>query len=74
MLTGIAVVPTRDFVFPGSWAFVLGVLLLIVLIFIRMYVWGDRSGRRTARRAGRAPERGKDHGQRTVSRRRPNRP
>jgi hypothetical protein len=82
MLTGLAVLQTHDFVFPGNWVFVFGVLLLIALIFVRVYVWGGRSGRRTAHRPGRrtahrasrVPERGGDHGHRAVSRRRPNRP
>jgi hypothetical protein len=73
--------PTHDISFPGDGWFVVGVLVLIVLIFIRMYAWGDQSGRRTAHgykrrnahRAGRLPERGGDHGHRTASRRRPNR-
>jgi hypothetical protein len=38
MMTGVAVVSTRTFVFPGAWVFVFGVILLIVLIFVRMYV------------------------------------
>jgi hypothetical protein len=65
--------PTHDISFPGDGWFVIGVLVLIVLIFIRMYAWGDQSGRRTAHRARRVPERGGDHGHRTVSRRQPNR-
>jgi hypothetical protein len=73
--------PTHDIAFPGDWVFVLAVPLLIVLIFILMYGKGDRSGRRTAHRSGRTahrasrmPERGGNHGHRTVSKRRPNRP
>jgi len=83
MLTGIAIIvqgPGRNF--AGAGVFVLVVVLLIVALFIRMYVWGGRSGRRTAHRPGRptahrasrVPERGGNHGHRTVSRRRPNRP
>jgi len=55
MLTGIAVLPTHDMVFPGNWVFVYGVLLLILVIFVRMYVWGGRSRRRTAHRSKRRP-------------------
>src|SRR5580658_4865482 len=73
--------PIHDISFPGDGWFVIGVLLLIVLIFVHMYAWGDQSGRqtvhgstrRTAHRAGHVTERGGDHGHRTVSRRRPNR-
>jgi len=73
--------PIHDISFPGDGWFVIGVLVLIALIFIRMYAWGDQSGRRTAHgyrrrtahRAGRVPQRGGDHGHRTASRRRPNR-
>lgn len=82
MLTGVALLPTHDVVFPGDWAFVYGVIALIALIFIRMYVWGDRSrrravhrsGRRAVQRTGHVPGRGGSRGRRTVSRRRPDRP
>jgi hypothetical protein len=47
--------PTHDIAFPGDGWFVFGVLLVIVLIFMRMYVWEDRSGRRTAHRSKRRP-------------------
>ena len=79
MLIGLGRVSSRDIVFPGSWVFLLVVILLIVLVFIRVYGGGSRSGR-TAHRSGRqtvhrttrVPERGGSHGHRTASRRRPN--
>jgi len=81
MLTAIGRVSSRDIVFPGSGVFVLVVLLLIVLIFVRVYAKGSRTGqtarrsrRQTVHRADHVPERGENHGRRTVSRRRPNRP
>ena len=89
MLTGVAVMPKlvsfgrvsfRST--PYDWVPLAVIILLIVLIFVRVYVLGDwfrrraahRSGRRTVHRASRVPERGGNHGHRTVSRRRPNRP
>jgi hypothetical protein len=57
MLTGVAVMPTMPRYLPYGWVFVVVVIALILLIFIRVYVIGDRS-RRTAhrprRRMGRA--------------------
>ena len=76
MLTGVAFPPgrlPRSFPgFPGAWLFVFIIILLIALIFTRVYAGGDRSGRvtghrsrrRTAHRAGRGPERGGNHGHR----------
>ena len=83
MLPGAAVLRTTPTNFPGAWVFVVGVILLIVLIFLRMYGGRARSGRRrtahrsgrqTAHSASREPERGGDHEHRAVSRRRPNQP
>ena len=37
MLTGVAVVRHAAINFPGAWLIVLGIILLVVLIFIRMY-------------------------------------
>jgi hypothetical protein len=79
MLTGVALM-THDITFPGDWAFVYGVLLLIVLIFVRMYVWKPRARRRTVHRSGQktahhasgVPHRDENHEDRGVSRRRPN--
>lgn len=67
--------------FPGAWLVLFVVILLIALIFTRVYGGGDQSRRltghhsrqRTARRASRVPERSGNHGHRAVSRRRPNR-
>jgi hypothetical protein len=64
MLTGVAVMiqgPGHNF--TGAWVFVVVVLALIVLIFLRVYGGRDGSGRRTghrsrwraARRSGRRP-------------------
>ena len=54
MLTGVAVMPTMPRYMPYGWVFVVVVIALILLIFIRVYVIGDRSRRRTAHRRGRA--------------------
>lgn len=67
---------------PYDWVPVAVIILLIVLIFVRVYGRGGRSGggaahkdgRRTVHRASRVPERGENHGHRAVSKRRPNRP
>ncbi len=80
--------PGRDF--AGAWEFVVVVLVVIVLIFVRMYVLGDwfrrraahrathrnahPSGQRTAHSTRRVPERNGNHGHRAASRKRPNRP
>ena len=55
MLTGVAVMPTMPRYMPYGWVFVVAVIALILLIFIRVYVIGDRSRRmaqRSRRRAG----------------------
>lgn len=65
MLTALATLPahdmalngrgTPDMAFPGDWVFVFGVLLLIVLIFARVYGGGNRAGGRAGHRSrGRA--------------------
>ena len=67
---------------PYGWEFVVVVILLILLFYVRVYgprngsrqKTGHRSGRRTARRASRVPERGGSHGHTAVFRRRSNRP
>ena len=51
-LTGIAVIPTGPRYMPYGWVFVVAVVALILLIFIRVYVIGDRSRRRTGHRSG----------------------
>jgi hypothetical protein len=70
---------------PYGWVFVLVVLVVIALIFIRMYVLGDwfrrraidraanRSGHRTSHPVSHVTEQGGSHGHRAGSRRRPNR-
>ena len=54
---------------PYDWVPLAVIIALIVLIFVRVYVIGDRSasgsghrGRRTEDRANHAPEQGEDHG------------
>ena len=47
---------------PYDWVPLAVIMLIIVAIFFRVYVVGDRSRRRTAHRASRAPERDADHG------------
>ena len=42
MLTGVAIIRHTSVNFHGAWVLVLGVILLIVLIFIRMYGRGNR--------------------------------
>ena len=72
--------PQHDF--PGAGLFVIIVLAVIVLIFLRMYVWGGRSRgpsghrsrRRTEHQASHEPEQGEHHGHQAASRRRPGRP
>ena len=67
---------------PYGWEFVVVVILLILLFYIRVHrprngSWqktGHRSGRRTARHASSVPERGGNHGHSAVSRRQPHRP
>jgi hypothetical protein len=85
MLTGVAINPTslawlRGL--PYGWEFVVAVILLILLFYIRVHrprngsrqKTGHRSGRRTARHASSVPERGGNHGHSAVSRRQPHRP
>jgi hypothetical protein len=75
MLTGVAFIPETSHSFGvGGWVFVFGVVFVIVLGFVLMYGRGGQSRRRTAHRASRVSGRGGNHGHRTVSRRRPNRP
>ena len=57
MLTGVAVMPTMPRYMPYGWVFVVAVIALILLIFIRVYVIGDRSRRRIAYRSRRAGHR-----------------
>jgi uncharacterized membrane protein len=52
MLTGIAVMPAMPRYLPYGWVFVVAVIALILLIFLRVYVIGDRSRRRTGHRSG----------------------
>lgn len=73
MMTGVALIPTGPRYIPYGWVFVVVVIVLIALIFIRVYGRGAQSRRRTAHRASHRPERGGNHGHRAVSRRRPNR-
>jgi len=75
MLTGVALIPATSHSFGvGGLVFVFAVVFIIVLGLVLMYGRGGQSRRRTARRASRVPGRGGNHGHRTVSRRRPNRP
>jgi len=48
MLTGIAITPGMPRYMPYGWVFVVFVVALILLIFLRVYVIGDRSRRRAA--------------------------
>jgi hypothetical protein len=85
-MAGLANMPHLPRYIPYAWIFVVVVLFLIALIFIRMYVLGDWFARRAAHRAGqRAGQRtrrhvsngpvrgGSQHSHRAGSRRRPNR-
>jgi hypothetical protein len=75
MLAVVALIPETSHSFGvGGLVFVFGVVFIIVLGLVLIYGRGGQSRRRTAHRASRAPGRGGNHGQRTVSRRRPNRP
>ena len=85
MLTGVAINPTSLAelrALPYGWEFVVVVILLILLFYMRVYgprngsrqKTGHRSGRRTARRASRVPERDGNQGHSAVSRRQPHRP
>lgn len=90
MLSGVAVLvhgPGHDF--AGAGAFVLVVLALIVLIFIRVYGGGNqprgptghhsrrrtarKSGRQAAHHAGHPPDRGEAHSHRPESNNQPHR-
>jgi hypothetical protein len=85
LMTGLAYMPHLPRYVPFAWIFVIVVLLLIALIFIRMYVLGDWFRRRSLRKAAHesgqrkvhpvshVPEHGGSHGHRAGSRRRPNR-
>jgi VIT1/CCC1 family predicted Fe2+/Mn2+ transporter len=53
MLTGVAVMRTMPRYMPYGWVFVVAVIALILLIFIRAYVIGGRSRRRIAHRSRR---------------------
>jgi hypothetical protein len=84
-MTGLAYMPHLPRYVPYAWVFVVVVLFLIALIFIRMYVLGDwfrrravdralsRSGHRTSHPVSHVSDRGGSHGHRAGSRRRPNR-
>jgi hypothetical protein len=52
MLTGVEVMATKPRYMPYGSVYVVAVIALILLIFIRVYVIGDRSRRRTAHRSG----------------------
>jgi hypothetical protein len=51
-MTGLAYMPHLPHYVPYAWIFVVVVLFLIALIFIRVYVLGDWFRRRAAHRAG----------------------
>lgn len=77
MPAGVAILVHGPRYMPYAWVFVVVVIALILLIFIRVYGMGDRSrraahrsGRRTADRVSRPPERSGNHRHRAVSRRR----
>lgn len=85
MLTGVRVMPKLSALgrvgfrpTPYDWVPLAVIILLIVVIFVRVYGGGGRSagqtahrsGRRTRLRAGRAPEPG-NHGHQPASKRRP---
>lgn len=53
MLTGVAVMPTMPRYLPYGWVFVVAFVAVILLVFIRVYVIGDRSRRRIAHRSRR---------------------
>ena len=53
MLTGVAVMPAMPRYMPYGWVFVLAVIALILLVFIRVYVMGGRSRRRISHRSRR---------------------
>jgi len=71
MLTGVATIPTNLAGLRGlpfGWEFVVVVILLVLLLYIRVYgpgngsrqKTGHRSGRWTARHASRVPEPGRN--------------
>ncbi len=86
-MTGVAIIPRIANHIPYGWIFIVVVIALILLIFIRVYGFGDRSQRaargseqRTEHPSGHAPEQpghkaehGGSHGHQPGSRRRPNR-
>jgi hypothetical protein len=43
MLTGVAIMPATPRYMPYGWVFVVFVVALVLLIFIRVYVIGGRS-------------------------------
>ena len=51
MLTGIAVMPAMPRYMPYGWVFVVAVIALILLVFLRVYVIGGRSRRRISHRS-----------------------
>lgn len=75
MLTGVAFGVHGPSHLPGAWIYVVAVLLVIGLIWVRVYGGKDGSGRsaghrsrrrrsakQAAHRSGHGPERGTDHG------------
>jgi hypothetical protein len=69
MLTGVAVTPHVVSLgrvgfrpTPYDWVPLAVIILIIVLIFVRVYVVGDWFRRRKAHRAGHVPGRGAEHG------------
>ncbi len=91
MLTGVAILPrVPPHAFPYGWVFIVVVIALILLIFIRVYVFGNRPaqqaehparnqpeqppGQHTEHHAGHPPAQGGNHGHRPASRRRRHRP
>jgi hypothetical protein len=79
MMTGfVAYEPHLPRYVPYAWIFVLVILFLIALIFIRMYVLGDwfarraahRAGQQTAHRVSHGPARGGSRQHRAASKRR----
>ena len=57
MLTGIAVMPAMPRYMPYGWVFVVAVIALILLVFLRVYVIGGRSRRRISHRSRRTGHR-----------------
>ena len=82
MMTGLAYIPHLARHVPYAWVFVVVVLFLIALIFVRVYVLGDWFRQRAAHRSGQravhhhvsqVPKQGGRHGHRAGTKRRPNR-